>query len=245
MAANDYTDIVQRALYLARRTTSNAHALARAQELTNEWHRSLCDSGHDWSFLKRRGAFTATAGTDEYSFTTLEGASHLNITAGALREIIGLTNTSDDGSRPMKRLGVLEMERAAGGTGDGDATGTPIWFTVQNRTLRLAPAPDEAYVFDLDYRIQPLQLSGTSTFLVPESWVSRLAIPYVASRMLWADGSRDALALADRLQAQYDNDLKDFVQIWSSEDEEITFKTPTFSDDLDIIDIDYFSSFEA
>jgi hypothetical protein len=245
VAANDYTDIVQRGLYLARRTTTNAHALARAQELANEWHRSICDSGHDWSFLKRRGAFTASAGTDEYSFTTLEGASHLNITAGQLREIIGLTNTSDDGARPMKRLGVLELERVTGGTGDGDSTGTPVWYTIQNRTLRLAPSPDAADVFDLDYRIQPVQLSGVQTFLVPEAWVPRLAIPYIASRLLWVDGSRDALALADRLQAQYDKDLDSFVQIWSSEDEEISFKTPTFADDLDIIDIDYFSSFEG
>ena len=245
MAANDYTDIVQRGMYLARRSTSNAHALARAQELANEWHRSICDSGNDWSFLKRRGTFTATAGTDEYTFTTLEGASHLNLTAGQLREIIALTNTSDDGGRPLKRLGVVELERATGGTGDGDASGTPIWYAVQNRTLRLAPKPDAAYVFDLDYRIQPLQLSGTSTFLVPESWVPRLAIPYIATRLLWVDGSRDALALADRLDAKYAEDLKDFTQIWSSEDEEIAFKTPTFADDLDIIDIDYFSSFEG
>jgi hypothetical protein len=246
VAANDFTDIVERALYQARRSTSNAHAVARAGELANEWHRSLCDSGNDWTFLKRRGPFTATVGTDEYSFSTLEGASHLNIATGALREIIALTNTSDDGGRPLKRLGVVEFERATGGSGDGDATGTPVWYTIQNRTLRLAPGPDAADVFDLDYRLQPAaQLSGVQTFLVPESWIPRLAIPYIATRLLWSDGSRDALALADRLDVKYAEDLKDFTQIWSSEDEEIAFRSPTFSDDLDVIDIDYFSSFEG
>ena len=245
MAANDFTDVVNRGLYLSRRAITNAHALARGQELANEWHRTICDSGHDWSFLKRRGAFTTTAGTDEYSFTTLEGASHLNITTGQLREIIALTNTSDDGARPLKRLGVVELERATGGTGDGDARSTPVWFTVQNRTLRLAPSPDAIYVYDLDYRIQPMQLSGTDTFLVPASWISRLAVPYIAIRMLWADGSRDALSLADRLTSQYDKDLDSFIQIWSSEDEEIAFRSPTFTDDLDVIDGDYFATFEG
>src|SRR5262245_7332833 len=117
MATDDFTDIVTRAVYQARRRPSSTHAMARAGEFVNDGHRVICDSGDPWTFLDREGTFNMTAGDDLYTFADIE--SGLSVTTGTVRQIRGLI-VKDDSNTPLKRVDWTDLETLSGSTQDGD-----------------------------------------------------------------------------------------------------------------------------
>lgn len=230
MAANDFTDIVNRSLYAGRRSTSNSHAAARGGELVNEAHATIVDSGDPWSFLDREGNFDLTANDDVYDFSVIE--TGLSLTAGTLRRIRNMV-LEDEDTNPLTYRDWGDLENLANSTQDGDPTREPQYYSVLNRTVRFYPMPDEAYSVWARVRVGHSLMDTTDTFLTPDNWTARLIIPYVAARLLQEDGTRDALSLADRYRDQYENDFIAFRNVYAYPDEEVTFRSAGYTEDLD------------
>lgn len=234
MAANDFNDIKERSCYAGRRAITSTHAMARAGEFANEWHQSICDSGDDYSFLSDEGQVSLIAGTDRYTYASV--ATALGLTHN-LREILSIVVDTEGGSsRPLQRVTWQELESISSSTQDGDATGVPFYWCRIGNSFRVYPSPDEAYDIGIKYRLSPVTLTADSdTFLVPDAWLGRLCISYVAMHLLWEDGSRDAQSAADRMMRKYDDDLKLFMDSYAYPDDDLLFRSPGLTRDLDTL----------
>lgn len=146
--------------------------------------------------IERTYTTTSTSGTSEYSFPT---------NAFALRLV-------EYNSVPLQKVTERERYSVSLASASATVTGTPKFFSIWNRTIKLTPTPDTSSItIRLHTYNFPQTVTLSSTLEVPAEFQDGI-VDYILRFMYAKDGN---IAMSRDYQARWDQTVADAV-IWNA-----------------------------
>lgn len=219
MPFGDFLDLSQSAARSARFTITGED-LTRAKERINEGYLSTCASADEWDFTEVEETWSATGGTDLYTYTAIE--TSMALTGSSIAAIVSMVNDSD--GIPMRHVPWVQLERLAHSTQDDSTVGQPDLWSTFNRQLRLYPKPTSNTTIRTLLRVAPNAMSADADVpVIPLAWRHRVLVPYAAWKLLATEGGAEARAEANVYREEYQEAFRDLRTAHA------TAKRPDFS----------------
>lgn len=212
MAYGDFLDLAELACRRAQRDPTVTRYLTDAKRAVNQAHLHALGGLDEWEFLQAEGDVTLTAGAGAYAFTAIATA----IGVDAIDRVLQVIRDGSQAGGVIPGMSWQQLEVLAQSTQDGDATGEPVAWASMNGTLRVWPAPDQAYTFGIVVRQKPsVMTADADTPLVPVEFRDPVLVNYAAAMLLQHDGGADKAARARDLMALHQQALMDMRARWA------------------------------